>query len=143
MMDRYDPEISPDAEAWLALDEQLRIMLVEQYHRAARIDVQNLTLHATFHAIVENQLAEGLEAVDRALMRLMHEGLPRHDAVHAIGSVLSEQIWSASQPQANIAPEALNAHYIAAVERLTAAEWHRKFGVARPVRRHHERRHKR
>lgn len=34
-MNRYDPERAPNPEQWLALDEQLRITLAEQYHRGA------------------------------------------------------------------------------------------------------------
>jgi hypothetical protein len=33
-MQRYDPDEAPDAEEWLALDEQERIELVRDYHRA-------------------------------------------------------------------------------------------------------------
>jgi hypothetical protein len=29
-MDRYDPEVAPDPREWLALDEDKRILLVEQ-----------------------------------------------------------------------------------------------------------------
>ena len=42
--------------------------------------------------IVENQVALGDAFAARAvLLRLMAEGLDRHEAIHAIGSVLSEQ----------------------------------------------------
>jgi hypothetical protein len=41
-----------------------------------------------FHVIVENQAAQGLETpVRRTLARLQAEGLSRHDAVHAVGSI--------------------------------------------------------
>jgi hypothetical protein len=39
-MDRYDPDIPPDASDWLALDEDERLILVEDYHRDARIPLQ-------------------------------------------------------------------------------------------------------
>ena len=36
-MDRYDPELAPDSREWLALDEGELVLLVEEYHRDARI----------------------------------------------------------------------------------------------------------
>ncbi|MGA9672463.1 MAG: hypothetical protein WBQ94_24830, partial [Terracidiphilus sp.] len=89
-MNEYNPERAPEPEAWLELDEQERILLVENYHRPARIKLPNRKAHAVFHVIVENQIAMNLEPVVRAMARLMKEGLTRHDAVHAIGSVVAE-----------------------------------------------------
>lgn len=86
-MNNYDPEVVPEAREWLALDEPQRIDLAEDYHRAARIKLPNPTLHAVFHAIVENQIAEVLEPMVDAMARLMKDGLSRHEALHAIGSV--------------------------------------------------------
>jgi len=42
------------------LDPQERIVLVEQYHKKARVVLPNRVMHATMHAVVENQLAEGI-----------------------------------------------------------------------------------
>jgi hypothetical protein len=47
-MNRYDPDQTPNPEEWLALDEQLRIGLVESYHRRARVELPNVTIHAAF-----------------------------------------------------------------------------------------------
>src|SRR5437870_8278449 len=121
-MDRYDPSQPPDPNEWLELDEQERSLLVEDHHRRARIDLPNATLHATMHVVVENQLAANDEPVVRALARLMKEGLSRHDAVHAIGSVVAQQIFDLLKERD--APETARARYYAAVERLTAATWH-------------------
>ena len=74
-MNSYDPNNSPDPKGWLALDEKIRIELVEEYHRLARIKLPNLATHAVFHSIVENQIAENLESVVRAMARLTAEGL--------------------------------------------------------------------
>ena len=82
---KYNPESAPDAQSWLALGEHKRISLVEEHHRAARIKLPNLKVHAVFHEIVENQLASKLEPVVRAMERLTKDGLTRHDAVHAVG----------------------------------------------------------
>ena len=122
-MDRYDPEIAPDASDWLALDEDERLILVEEYHRDARIALPKAArrLHATIHAVVENQVALDDEPVVRALARLRKEGLSRHDAVHAIGSVVAEQIYDLLKLKD--APEAARIRYYAAIERLTASGW--------------------
>ena len=61
------------------------------------------------------------EPVVRALARLMKEGLSRHDAVHAIGSVVAEEIYDLIKVKD--APETARARYYAAIERLTAATW--------------------
>lgn len=50
----------------------------------------NARLHAVTHVVVENQVLLGDETpVAATLERLRSEGLPRHDAIHAIGSVLA------------------------------------------------------
>lgn len=127
-MERYDPEIPPDPGQWLALDEDERLILVEDYHRDARVRLPRAArrLHATMHAVVENQLAENDDPVVRALSRLIKEGLSRHDAIHALGSVVARHLYEAMKE--NDTPETLRARYYAAVERLTAAEWLRDDG---------------
>ena len=122
-MHRYDPDRAPDSEEWLALDEQLRAGLAEEYHRAKRIKLPNLQAHAIFHAIVENQIAEGLAPVVSAMARLPAEGLSRHDAIHAIASVLARHINELVNAKTDEKDSA--AVYAAAVERLTAKRWRR------------------
>ena len=78
-MEAYNPESAPEPAPWLELDEQERIVLV--------------AAHAAFHTAVENQIAMDLEPVVRAMHRLTKEGLTRHDAIHAIGSVLAEHLF--------------------------------------------------
>jgi len=121
-MQRYDPLKAPDPGKWLALDEQERIDLVRDYHRRARIKLPDATLHAVVHAIVESQIALGDQlSVRRTAQRLMDEGLDRHDAIHAVGSVLSEFIFDIlTEPKLHAVP---NAAYFAALERLTAEGW--------------------
>lgn len=120
-VNRYDPSQAPDSAEWLDRDEQERVILVEQYHRRARVDLPNPTLHATMHVVAENQLASNDGPVVRALARLIKEGLTRHDAIHAIGSVIAEQIYDLLK--LGDTPETSRARYYAAIERLTAAEW--------------------
>ena len=122
-MDSYNPEHAPVGNEWLEIDEDERLMLVEQYHRDARIRLPKSArrVHATMHTIVENQLALNDEPVAKALDRLMKEGLTRHDALHAIGYLVSEQIYDILKH--NETPDASKARYYAAIERLTAAAW--------------------
>jgi hypothetical protein len=91
-MKSYNPEQPPERGAWLALAEAERIELVAAYHKRTGEKLPNPRLHAAFHAVVENQLAEGIEAVEESLARLMKEGLDRHEGIHAIGSVLAEHL---------------------------------------------------
>jgi hypothetical protein len=120
-MNRYDPEHAPNPEQWLALDEQVRVGLAEEHHRIARIKLPNLKAHAALHAIVENQLAQNFESVVRAMTRLTAGGLSRHEAIHAIASVLAEHIYELFDSAANENNSA--SIYNAAIERLTARSW--------------------
>jgi hypothetical protein len=122
-MEAYNPEHMSEPESWLELDEQERILLIETYHRVARIKLPNVTAHAALHAIVENQIALNVEPVVRAMHRLGKEGLTRHDAVHAIGSVVAEHLFDILKTSQNDDSAASQARYYAAVERLTAASW--------------------
>lgn len=127
-MRHYDPEVQPEPSEWLALDEHERIRLAAAHHRAARIKLPDVEIHAHFHVIVENQIAEQLEPVVRAMARLVKEGLSRHDAVHAIGSVVADHVFEAMHAKDENFADTVQARYTAAVERLTAKEWRRKYG---------------
>jgi hypothetical protein len=127
-MKLYDPEVAPSAAEWLALDEGERIRLAEVHHRVARIKLPNVKAHAVFHAIVENQIAGGLESVIRAMDRLAKEGLSRHEALHAIGSVLAEHLNETMGAKVQDSASTGQARYNAAVERLSAKEWRRQYG---------------
>ena len=124
-MEAYNPERGPEPESWLELDEQERILLIEAWHRVARIKLPNVTAHAALHVIVENQIALDLEPVVRAMDRLRKQGLTRHDAIHAIGSVVAENLFGILKADQNDDATASQARYYAAVERLTAVSWRR------------------
>jgi len=124
-MEAYNPERGPEPESWLELDEQERILLIETWHRVARLKLPNLTAHAALHVIVENQIALDLEPVVRAMDRLRKQGLTRHDAIHAIGSVVAENLFGILKADQNDDAAASQARYYAAVERLTAVSWRR------------------
>jgi hypothetical protein len=120
---RYDPSVAPVPAKWLALDEQERIRLAETHHRAARVELPDALAHAVVHTIVENQLALGLDPVVRALGRLQREGLSRHDAIHAIGSVVGEHLLAIMRSEDQDAASTPQARYEAAIERLDARSW--------------------
>jgi hypothetical protein len=107
----YNPEIQPNARAWLGLDEQERISLVESYHRREKIELPNEIAHATFHAIIENQIALGLECVVSAVPRLVKQGLSRHDAVHALASVLADHLYEQANTETEERAEVVQARY--------------------------------
>jgi hypothetical protein len=127
-VESYDPFVEPDPEAWLATDEQARINLVEHYHRRERIKVDRPTAHAVIHAAVESQIAMGDDLpVRRTLLRLLAEGLDRHEAIHAIGSVLAGHLNDLLRKgDADALPASRddrNALYYSALEELTAEDW--------------------
>jgi hypothetical protein len=88
-MREYDPSATLDPEKWDLLDEDEKMALVQQYHEESDSDLPDLALHSLVHTIVENQIALGDEIpVAATLARLEREGLDRHDAIHAIASIL-------------------------------------------------------
>jgi hypothetical protein len=124
-MKKYDPLRDIDPKAWLALDEDERMVLVRKYHRRAGIKVPNARLHAIVHVIVENQVAMGdVIPVRRTLERLQKQGLDRHDAVHAIASVLADRIFEMERDPKGELTEA----YYAELEQLTPESWYRDHG---------------
>lgn len=118
----YDPDKTPDPREWLALDEQERIQLARNYHQAARIKMPSVKAHAAIHAAVENQIAIGFGPSCRALERLQKEGLTRHEAIHAIGSVLAAFIQELSTSEV-ASQDDFQARMVTAIEALTAAKW--------------------
>jgi hypothetical protein len=124
-MEHYDPDKSINPEEWVALDEGEREYLVEQYHRKQRIKMPNLRMHAIFHVVVENQIALGDEIpAQKTLARLMREGLSRHDAVHAIGSigsVVASHMFNLIKHGPTSKDS--NADYYRRLEELTAEGW--------------------
>ncbi len=57
-------------------------------------DGTNPVLHVTIHHTIETQIFDRNPAeTGQTLERLMQEGMSRHDAIHKIGTVLSDEIW--------------------------------------------------
>ncbi len=123
----YHPQVPPDPLHWLEAGEAERIEAVVRWHRTAGEKLPNIQAHAIFHVIVENQIAEGLDAINQTVSRLMREGLQRHDALHAVASVLASHlhVLMKPQPQGTDPADSVNARYFAEVERLTAKRWRR------------------
>lgn len=119
-MNSYDPDTSRPVD-WLQTDEGERVEMVLSYHRRKKIHSPNEQLHAVIHVVVENQLALGEKVVLETLSRLQKEGLSRHDALHAVGSVLAADLYELMQ-----SPEATGDAYRRYLERLkelTAKSW--------------------
>ena len=121
-MKRYDPSQAPNSEEWLSLDESVRINLVETFHKDAGEEIPEgaETMHATIHVVVENQFASGTEPVPVTVTKLIRQGLDRHEAIHAVGSVLSEEIFELQHGKG----ESWNRQrYNRRLEKLTAKRW--------------------
>lgn len=121
---RYNADIAPDPQAWLELDEQGRIDLAIKYHRKNRLPMgKSPKLHGVVHVIVENQVAMGdATVVPATLARLMREGLDRHDAIHAIGSVMVGIIYDVMAEKVDAGVD-INAQYGRELGELTAVSW--------------------
>ena len=121
-MEFYDPLQDPDPDEWLAIDEDEQVLLVADYHEEEGLDLPNMQLHASIHAAIESQLAMGdPPQVLSTLTRLLDGGLDRREAIHAIGSCLSEQMFNVvKDPSKNVNPTEA---YVKSLDNLTAAKW--------------------
>jgi hypothetical protein len=123
---QYEANDQPHSATWLELDENERVDAVMDYHRRAKVKVENLKLHAMTHVVVENQVALGeATPVPATLNRLMQEGLDRHEAIHAIGSILMSIVFDVSQ-EPDVDGD-INARYSRELATLTAAGWRSQF----------------
>jgi len=121
-LDRYNAEQPPDPDTWLDLDEFERIDLVQDFVEANETDIQEEArkLHALIHVAVENQLAMAVDPVPETMARLVRQGLTRHDAIHAIGTVLSGGMYEIMKGNA----KAWNPRrYGKRLKKLTAKRW--------------------
>ena len=120
-MREYDPNASLDPEQWNSLDEDEKLALVQQYHERFDSDVPDVNLHSLVHTIVENQIALGHEfPVAATVARLEREGLDRHDAIHAIASILVDHLHEISSGSHT---KDINEQYCEALSGLTAESW--------------------
>jgi hypothetical protein len=119
-MEEYDPDRDPPSKEWLALDELERIAFCAEYHRQHCIRAPNAQRHAVVHAIVESQLALAEPVVVATFARLCSEGLDRHDAIHAIGCVLSDHLDSLLRDPQSL--DQSNERYHEALGKLSASK---------------------
>ena len=121
-MERYDPLQAPDPDVWQALDESERIELVQNFHVAAEEETPEGSekVHAAIHVVVENQLAMGVEPVPATLAKLTRQGLDRHEAIHAVGAVLSGDMFELMQGDETSWD---SRRYRRRLEKLTAKRW--------------------
>ena len=119
----YDPMKALDPQQWYLLDEYERIDLVVKYHQEVGVELPDENTHALLHVVIENQIAQGDELpVEAVLRRLIDDHLDRHDAVHAIASILTNHIFELMNGE-NTALG--NDAYFAELEKLTAEKWQR------------------
>jgi len=127
----YDPDVAPNPEEWLARSEDERRLVVESHHRRAGIRAPDRIAHALLHVAVEDQIAHGDKTpARRTVDRLMAGGLDRHEALHAVGSLLGEHLVNCvdhldAGAEAETELEASFQSYCDALERLTADSWRR------------------
>jgi preprotein translocase subunit SecA len=81
--------------------------------------------HARFHVIVEDQIAMGEETPASATLdRLMVEGLSRHESIHAIASIIMEEVLASMNEGIKRTEE----DYFESLGNLTAARWFADYG---------------
>ena len=122
-MDSYDPLKAPAAGEWLEMDESERIELIARRHSREDAGIANARLHAVIHSVVENQLAAGDRPAVSALARLEKDGLDRHEAVHAIGSVLTEHFYNIMKGGETGPGKEPGMEFSEKLDRLTADKW--------------------
>lgn len=126
MLTTYDPDRAPDPRLWRAAKEMELIDLVARWHDEARVRMPNPRVHAAVHVMVENQAALLADTpVAEAIKRLMGEGLSRHEALHAIGSVLLTHMNNAAATNVPVSKDA----YFADVRALTVEIWRRDYSL--------------
>ncbi len=114
----------PNPDEWLDYSEDERIDSVKYFHE--NFDdfdfesEQALTAHCGIHVIVENQVALNVEYVPQTLSKLMRQGLDRHDAIHAIGAILNEEIFKVLRGEVS---ELSSKRYRKKLDKITAKRW--------------------
>jgi hypothetical protein len=75
--------------------DALMAELLEEHQRDPHPNLsgERLRLHVAIHSVVEIQLRDGTPPETRAaLQRLIADGLDRHEAAHAIGTVVADEM---------------------------------------------------
>ena len=121
-MKTYDPINLIEPKEWLALDEYDRINLVRSFHETLGDEMEGdaLSVHSSIHVIVENQLAMGVELIPETIGKLIRQGLDRHEAIHAIGAIISADIFDILKGDIQ---EFSPKKYRRKLEKITAKRW--------------------
>ena len=120
----YDPNQSPAGQEWLNTPETERMRYVATFHMVNRLNSGSQKAHAAMHVIVENQIATGYGPTVKAMTRLQQGGLSRHEAIHAIGSVIAKQMYGVLPLTADKIPRPDSQTQLnAAIEALQAEDW--------------------
>lgn len=119
----YDADVGPDGPGWLALEEKEQMERVQKYHELSAKpgdEPPNPQRHVGMHVLVEQQVARSQppEAA-QALARLRRDGMNRHDAIHAIGFILTEHMKQAMESRTPVDESA----YGRELSQLTLKSW--------------------
>lgn len=94
--DALTARIMRQHEEWYGVWDQL----AEDPNRDVEVDGASPILHIMFHGTVENQLAANEpEDVGLVLQALQRQGLDRHDAIHRVAAVQSEEVYAVLNEQ--------------------------------------------
>lgn len=94
--DALTARIMREHEEWYDVWDQL----ANDPSRDVERDGVNPILHIMFHGTVENQLAANdPEAVGLVLQALQRQGLDRHEAIHRVAAVQSEEVYAVLNEQ--------------------------------------------
>ncbi|HEY5624271.1 MAG TPA: hypothetical protein VIV14_10970 [Gammaproteobacteria bacterium] len=118
----YDPDVAPDKLDWIDTDEGEQLHRIMQFHESHGEYGESLEAHAALHVAIETQIATDTPEVEATLDRLVKQGLTRHDAIHAIGSVLADSIEEILASDESETADA-NARYYEKLSRLNASDW--------------------
>jgi hypothetical protein len=120
MGEEYTPGAGKTDDSWLSVDEDGRIEIIERYHdeHDDHPPAPNPRQHALYHNVIESQIAED-ERVADVYDHLVDEGVSRHNAIHAMGSVVQKYIKRAMKEGEPIDEEA----YRSELEALDPDEW--------------------
>lgn len=121
----YDPDIPPDPAEWLELTEGDRIDAVAAAHARTfeLLDEGGAQTHVALQAAVETQIAAGdPEPVPAKVEELMRGGLTRHEALHALSSVVATLMWEITHEEIGD-PDVVQARHLELLDELTAQSW--------------------
>jgi len=107
----------------------LRDKIVEEHAKAPHpnLDREALKAHLIIHEMVEGQLArKDPPEVAETLHRLLAGGLSRHEAIHAIGTVVAQEAYQMMKTGAEMNRE----RYLQGLQALTVESYQKSLGRA-------------